>query len=284
MSIQKSDHQIIRDYITANDHMQYAFVPEGLVCVTMTHSNLPAEHPDIRLELHSTILEVKEKFRFHTGTPIDHQRLLLKDNGKVLCELNDNNKKLGYYSVISGMEIHIIDTDPFSLSRNGGLTDVSLIQKYTMAEEDYAKRKGTVREYIREQKKLNPNFNPLKTKVTTTQPKEIPGVDSVEGITVGSRCEVHPGARRGVVMFVGEIPNSNTGYWVGVKFDEPVGKGDGTAKGNKLFECEPMFGGFVRGKNVLVGDYPERDIFAELEEDNDNKDNKNDKDDDEDEI
>ena len=50
------------------------------------------------------------------------------------------------------MEIHIIDTDPFSLSRGGGLSDVSLVQKYKMSEEDYDKKKGTLRDYIREQK------------------------------------------------------------------------------------------------------------------------------------
>lgn len=46
---------------------------------------------------------------------------------------------LGFYGVQSGMEIHVIDNDPFSLSRMGGLEDVSKIQKYRMSEEDYDK-------------------------------------------------------------------------------------------------------------------------------------------------
>ncbi len=96
--------------------------------------------------------QVKEKFRTHVGTPVDHQRLILKESGRMICEMADNNKMLGFYSVSSGMEIHIIDTDPFSLSRGGGLTDVSLVQKYKMSEEDYDKKKGTLRDYIREQK------------------------------------------------------------------------------------------------------------------------------------
>ncbi len=45
---------------------------------------------------------------------------------------------------------------------------------------------------------------------------------------------------------------------MGVRFDEPVGRGDGTVKGKRLFECGKGFGGFVRGKNVKTGDYPER--------------------------
>jgi tubulin-folding cofactor B len=116
------------------------------------------------------------------------------------------------------MEIHIVDTDPFSLSRNGGLSDVTLVEKYKISDEAYEKRKGTMREYIREQRKQNPNFklgvNP-KSQPTDEDPKEIPGPESVEGMVVGSRCEVKPGERRGTIRFVGEIPEiSAGGYWV----------------------------------------------------------------------
>lgn len=48
--------------------------------------------------------------------------------------------------------------DPFSLSRNGGLEDVSKVQKYRMSEEDYNSRKGTLREWIRDQKAKNPEW------------------------------------------------------------------------------------------------------------------------------
>ena len=56
------------------------------------------------------------------------------------------------------------------------------------------------------------------------------------------------------------------GYWVGVRFDEPVGRGDGTVRGRRFFECGKGFGGFVRGRNVAVGDFPERP-FDEEDED-----------------
>lgn len=70
---------------------------------------------------------------------------------------------------------------------------------------------------------------------------------------------------------------------VGVCFDEPVGKGNGTAKGIKLFDCLDKFGGFVRGKNVKVGDYPEREINLD-DDDEEDCDCNHGKDDDEDEI
>jgi tubulin-folding cofactor B len=47
--------------------------------------------------------------------------------------------------------------------------------------------------------------------------------------------------------------------------DEPVGKNDGTVKGNRVFECSPGFGAIVRGRNVTTGDFPERDLMEEGE-------------------
>jgi tubulin-folding cofactor B len=46
-----------------------------------------------------------------------------------------------------------------------------------------------------------------------------------------------------------------------VRFDEPVGKSDGSVKGTRVFDCQPNFGAFVRGKNVTVDDFPERDLM-----------------------
>jgi hypothetical protein len=55
MSQLRSDHMIIRDYVTAHDHLQYSQLPEDVVAILMTHSNLTAKHLDIRLNLHSTV-------------------------------------------------------------------------------------------------------------------------------------------------------------------------------------------------------------------------------------
>jgi tubulin-folding cofactor B len=91
---------------------------------------------------------------------------------------------------------------------------------------------------------------------------------AVASTPLGTRCEVLPGAKRGAVRFVGAIPSLPPGPWVGVEYDEPVGKNDGTppaAKGSdassatppaRLFECAPGFGGFVRPGALVVGDFP----------------------------
>lgn len=46
-------------------------------------------------------------------------------------------------------------------------------------------------------------------------------------LKVGSRCEVEPGGKRGVVKFVGQAESLGSGFWVGVQYDEPLGKHDG---------------------------------------------------------
>lgn len=164
------------------------------------------------------IADVKARLKLHVGTPVEHQRLVHKINGTAVRELSDNSKMLGFYSVESGQEIHIVDTDPFSLSRGGGLTDTSLVEKYRMADDDYDKRSGTMRDYIRKKRAEDPAFK-LKPKSVPPpgvagQPVVDVGPATVAGVAVGDRCQVMPGKRRGVVMTVGEVEGLREGHWV----------------------------------------------------------------------
>lgn len=70
---------------------------------------------------------MKEKLHKHTGTPSGYMNLTLMDGGHPIAELGDDTKMLGFYSVESGMGLHITDTDPYSMSRGGGLEDVSQV-------------------------------------------------------------------------------------------------------------------------------------------------------------
>jgi hypothetical protein len=46
-------------------------------------------------------------------------------------------------------------------------------------------------------------------------------------LKVGDRCEVEPEDKRGVVKFVCLAESLAPGFWVGVQYDEPLGKHDG---------------------------------------------------------
>jgi len=251
---------------------------------------------------HERIEELKHKIHRKTGTPPDYQKLLIKSGGVVIGEIGpDDSKMLGFYSIESGMEIHCVDLNPYSASANGGYEDVSKVQKYKMSDDEYEKRSGTLRDWAKHQKAADPKFTLQKhakehqalveanriykttgqapqgfsfvnSKLTADKKEDEnippPGPETVEGIVVGNRCEVQPGARRGVVVYVGEIEEiAGGGHWVGIKFDEPVGLTNGTVKGKQIFDAgAERMGGFIRGKNVKVGDFPERDLMDELED------------------
>jgi len=66
--------------------------------------------------------------------------------------------------------------------------------------------------------------------VVQAEADEVEGEEKAKTIKVGDRCEVSVkgggGARRGAVRYVGR-PQFGTGWWIGVQYDEPVGKNNG---------------------------------------------------------
>lgn len=70
----------------------------------------------------------------------------------------------------------------------------------------------------------------------------LPLMNFLSCIQVGDRCQVDPGEKRGVVKFVGRAEDLGPGFWVGIQYDEPLGKHDGLYvtfyfinNGNKLY-------------------------------------------------
>lgn len=300
----------LKAYIQAKDEVQYHGLPQDMILLDLTHSNLKQQHVEIRFYKTDTVDTLRQRIYQKTGTPHDYQHLQVVSAGVVVHEIDptfNSATKLGYFSVDHGMRIHCTDLDPHSGSRGGRYEDTSLVEKYRMSEEDYERRKGTLRDWERQERQKDASFSLRKhakehaamveakrqaklglelpkgfeydengnvqkqeevegeQAASNTSQQDYPGPESTEGMEVGMRCQVEPGARRGQVSYVGPVPELKEGHWVGVVFDEPVGKTDGSVGGNRYFEALQSHGGFVRGKNVAVGDYPERDLFDETD-------------------
>eukprot|EP00897_Mesotaenium_endlicherianum_P001899 jgi/Mesen1/1737/ME000139S00976 len=226
---------------------------EDTVLLHVSHSNLKQRFSEIRFDMHTTVERVKERLRTHTGTAVDSMVLQLFDDASCLvANMIDDARPLGYYSPLDGYRIHMLDSDPGSLSAGGWLEDTSLVKKYELSDEDYNKRQGDgCQEGHHVAARRVPSSN--SSLVFLTQ--------------VGDRCEVDPGGKRGQVAYVGEVEGLAPGFWVGVCYDEPVGKHDGMVKGKRYFECPPNHGAVMRPVLVKVGDFPERDPFEEDEPD-----------------
>lgn len=61
--------------------------------------------------------------------------------------------------------------------------------------------------------------------------------------------------------FVGRCEGLPKGFWIGVNYDEPVGRNDGMVKDRRYFTCGDGYGGFVRPSAVKTGDFPPLDDF-----------------------
>ncbi|EIM86925.1 uncharacterized protein STEHIDRAFT_121754 [Stereum hirsutum FP-91666 SS1] len=227
----------------------------------------PDTHSERRLDLHTTIGQLKSKLELITGVPVDNQRLTLlesNDDPRLIASLDDDSRPLGYYSPRQYQVIKVEDTDP-STTFTGQLTDVSAVDKFELTPEQYAQRQDSVLAY-KQRHKVGRFAEPASSSAAAD-----PSPPSLPTIPIDSRCQVESSEegfhKRGTVRYVGTTKFGGTGgVWVGVEYDEPIGKNDGSVQGERYFTCLPKHGVFVRPDRVQVGDFPVEEIDLEDEE------------------
>eukprot|EP01044_Picomonas_judraskeda_P017946 COSAG03_NODE_3464_length_1995_cov_2.344937_1_plen_490_part_00 len=71
------------------------------------------------------------------------------------------------------------------------------------------------------------------------------------------------GGRGCEVAFIGRVPELGLGWWVGVDYDEPLGKNDGSIEGVRYFDSDQNHGGFVRPWKLRMGEFDPEDYELE---------------------
>jgi tubulin-specific chaperone B len=297
-----SDLLAVRAYVTARDAAPYEHVAADTILVDVTHSNLTQRHVELRLHRTDSIDAVKRRIHLHTGTPPQYQHLQFYNissssgNGRAPdaealqweippLAAEYDSYVLGYFVPHHGWTIHVVDTNPHSLSAHGGLEDTRLVPKFTLTDAEYDAKPKTLRAWKREQVQQDPTFTlqrhaaqhqqqqnqralerqgqllaPNDFPTATTLDESVPNYDSesVAHVVLGQRCQLNIGQRRGTVVWVGTMSTtgaSDAGYWVGVHLDEPVGRHNGTVHGVTYFTVPDRHGALVRGPALEVGDH-----------------------------
>lgn len=214
---------------------------------------------------------LKERLELITGVAAADQQLQyypLDDSSEYVVltpEVSTGGTTVEAFNIRPYSRIHVADTNPDSEAAKLEAANGDTAESYDMTEEEYAQRGDTVLQW-KKQNQLG-RFDPAADAEKARKLAE--DAEKVATFTVGDRCRVIniEGERRGTVKFLGVITMLDPeAPWVGIEFDEPVGKNDGSINGQRFFEARAKHGSFVKPKQVEVGDFPELDPFADSDE------------------
>lgn len=219
-----------------------------------------------------SVLRVKEKLQTHVGSSVGAMRLTLRDeNGAAMAQLEEEGRPLGFYGPRDGCTLHVTDSDAGSASAGGWLEDLTKVEKFRLSDAAYDARQDSFRRFAAQQRAADPAWTLQRElakrkgvrqaqkcteRPLTTSQEELPAAApppdadfqaaEAAAVTLGARCEVTPGGKRGTVCYVGRGAAAGAplplGFWVGVRYDEPVGRNDGSLGGVRSL-CSPCLCG-----------------------------------------
>ncbi|KAJ2951234.1 hypothetical protein O0L34_g5633 [Tuta absoluta] len=244
---------------------------EGVQVITPDFVNVhitksDSEDPPVerRFKKGITIHDFKTKLEMVTGGSAATMKLKLYDTkNNFVCDIANDEALLGSFPIDDGMRIHVVDKFMLLKDFNTSASE----ERFRLTEEDYEKKGDTLRSFLQRNKLGKYNDEEMK-KLKEQQEKELEEEAKIaEIVLVGERCEVRvpqQPVRRATVRYNGPLDGAK-GLWIGVQYDEPLGKNDGSVNGKRYFTCPPKYGGFVKPVYVNVGDFPEEELDFEDE-------------------
>ncbi|KHJ41942.1 CAP-Gly domain protein [Trichuris suis] len=181
-----------------------------------------------RFPLSITVGELKSQKRVEllVGVPYNAMSLELRQQDDITRRnlLVDDSATLNMLSLTNGMILHVRD------ERGPNVLGEEIFSpadgtKFELSDEKYNQKTNTVRAWLKEQK--------LKCHQDYSADNE------------SDRSEELASKLRSPFSVAGEV-HFKPGIWVGVHYDNPVGKNDGSVDGHRYFECPPNYGSFVR--------------------------------------
>ncbi|XP_050677950.1 tubulin-folding cofactor B [Leptidea sinapis] len=211
-----------------------------------------------------TVADFKTKLELVTGGNAKTMKLKVYDQkNNFVCDIDNDNALLGSYPIDDGMRIHVIDK--FTLVKDFEASDST--ERFKLSEEEYEKKGDTLRSFLQKNRLGKYNEEEM-NKMKEQQQKELEEEAKLaDAVLVGARCEVRVPSqppRRATVKYNGPLEGAK-GLWIGVQYDEPRGKNDGSVNGKRYFTCPPKYGGFVKPVYITVGDFPEETFDLEDE-------------------
>lgn len=230
------------------------------VNVYITNSNNQTYSVERRFKKEITIQDFKNKLELLVGCQSSTMKLeVYNKNDEIVCIPNEDDKTLGSYPIDDGMRVHVVSDSAQKTE------DLSEVEKFELSEEEYAKRSDTLKAFLKQNKLGKYNEEEAKKREEEKQRELEKEERLISAMKINDRCEISiPGnpKRRATIMYIGKT-DFKPGWWIGVKYDEPFGKNDGSVAGKRYFECVDKYGGFVRPATVVVGDFPEEDDLNE---------------------
>jgi len=220
--------------------------PEYYIKITITKDE---DSSELEKKYLNTMLvkDLKMRLELLLGIRSDYMLIDLFVNEVKDKLLNDDNLQIGQVMPGDGLSnqlrIHV------SERKDKVKIDEEEVEKFTLSEEKYSLRDNSARRYMMENK-----LGPYAEKKNLPLSDIHNSTSLIKAMNIGDKVEVESKEgtlRKGVIRFIGDT-QFKSGLWIGVEFDDSVGKNDGSVDGVRYFECSTNCGVFVRPNKVKV--------------------------------